>query len=288
MNAKVFLLTILVFITIALFAMILFGQNFWSNFTQQNQPQVLPNQTVSDYKNITYTIENQPVTLKNGYSEVAIAPGSASKTITKYFGNEAVGYLNEDTVPDVAFLLTQETGGSGVFYYLAAALKTDAGYTAANTIFLGDRIAPETLQITNGTLTVNYAIRKPSEPMSAVPSVSISKYFKFENGQLLEQMDSAEFGKPINLVVNQQVKFNDNAIVMLKEITDSQCKPGNVCIWAGEILILLNITIADPENVMQEIRLGTVNNKKISNNGYVFELKNATQTTATIIVTKDK
>ena len=39
-------------------------------------------------KNATYNIEGQKVTLKNGLSEVEIAPGSASKIVTRYFGNE--------------------------------------------------------------------------------------------------------------------------------------------------------------------------------------------------------
>ena len=78
----------------------------------------------ADYKNATYTIEGQPVTLVDGYAEVPAAPGSASKTVTQYFGNEAVGDLNGDGVPDVAFLLTQNGGGSGTFYYVVAALKT--------------------------------------------------------------------------------------------------------------------------------------------------------------------
>jgi len=35
-----------------------------------------------DYKNISYMIEGKEVALVNGYSEVEIAPGSASKIIT--------------------------------------------------------------------------------------------------------------------------------------------------------------------------------------------------------------
>ena len=151
-----------------------------------SKPSITVKPQVSDYKNITYTIENQPVTLVNGYSEKEAAPGSASKIITNYFGNEAFGDVNGDGAPDIAFLLTQQTGGSGTFYYLAVALETTTGYQSTNTIFLGVRIAPQTTEIQNGIITVNYPERKPSDPMTATPSVGISKHFKVENGQLIE------------------------------------------------------------------------------------------------------
>jgi len=45
----------------------------------------------------------------------------------QYFGNEATGDLNGDGQADKAFLVTQDPGGSGTFYYVIAALKTAAG-----------------------------------------------------------------------------------------------------------------------------------------------------------------
>jgi len=144
--------------------------------------------TPADYKNATYVIEGQPVTLVNGHSEVPAAPGSASKVLTDYFGNDATGDLNGDGLPDVAFILTQNSGGSGTFYYVVAALRSSAGtYTGTNAVLLGDRIAPQTTEIKGGEVIVNYADRKPGEPMTAQPSVGVSKYLKVENGALVVQ-----------------------------------------------------------------------------------------------------
>ncbi|HNB36631.1 MAG TPA: hypothetical protein PK414_10455, partial [Anaerolineales bacterium] len=83
--------------------------------------------TFPDYKNATYLIEGSFVTLSDGFFEAEIAPGSASKITTRYFGNEAFGDLNSDGKADAAFLLTQTTGGSGTFFYLVVALQTTSG-----------------------------------------------------------------------------------------------------------------------------------------------------------------
>lgn len=137
-----------------------------------------PERVMTDYKNVTYSIDGQPVTLVNGRAESPAAPGSATKVVTQYWGNEATGDLNSDGVPDVAFLLTQDSGGSGTFYYATAAIKTDDGYRGTDAVLLGDRIAPQTTEIRDGKLLVNYADRAPGEPMTARPSEGKSLWLK--------------------------------------------------------------------------------------------------------------
>lgn len=130
-------------------------------------------------KNSTFTINGQEIALKNGMSEMESAPGSASKIITTYFGNEATGDFNNDGNMDTAFLVTQTAGGSGTFFYLATTL-------GGPTMFLGDRIAPQSTNLINGQIVVTYADRKEGEPMSANPSVGMSKNFEVINGALTE------------------------------------------------------------------------------------------------------
>lgn len=166
---------------------VIIGMVFWSKEStdipvgeQKNVPSSLP------YKDAAYTIEGKTISLVDGYSEIEIAPGSASKIITRYFGNEAEGDLNGDGISDVAFLLTQESGGSGTFYYVVATLKTGAGYEGTNAVLLGDRIAPQTTEIQDGAIIVNYADRREGEPMTAEPSVGVSRYLRVENRRLVE------------------------------------------------------------------------------------------------------
>ena len=142
--------------------------------------------TVADtHTNAEYVIEGNRVKLENGVNEMASAPGSASKTITRYFGNELRTDLNGDGREDIVFLITQEQGGSGTFFYAVAALNTERGYVGSDGYFLGDRVAPQSVNESPNprhvdVIVVNYADRAPGEPMTAAPSVGKSAYLKID------------------------------------------------------------------------------------------------------------
>ena len=87
---------------------------------------------------------------------------------------------------DAAFLITQDGGGSGTFFYIVAAIRTSDGYQGTNAVLLGDRIAPQPTEIRNGEIIVNYADRNPGEPMTARPSLGVSKYLRVESGTLVQ------------------------------------------------------------------------------------------------------
>jgi hypothetical protein len=139
-----------------------------------------------DPKNCTYTVDGQNITLKDGYAEKEIVTGAASKLVTQYFGNEAHGDFNGDGLADVSFLFSQNSGGSGTFYYVAVALQGKDKCSGTNAILLGDRIAPQTSEFRDGEIIINYADRFPTEPMTARPSLGVSKHLQVVNGQLVE------------------------------------------------------------------------------------------------------
>ena len=139
----------------------------------------------SDYKNAEYIIEGQQIKLENGLAETEAAPGSASKIITRYFGNELITDLNGDGREDVAFLITQETGGSGTFFYVVGALNTENGYIGSDGYLLGDRVAPQNINVSQNpnhkyVIVANYADRAPGEPMTTRPSIGKSAYLKLD------------------------------------------------------------------------------------------------------------
>ncbi|RJQ35164.1 hypothetical protein C4568_01595 [Candidatus Parcubacteria bacterium] len=139
-----------------------------------------------DHKNAQYVIGGQVIKLTDGVSDIEAAPGSASHIVTRYFGNDFPIDLNGDGREDVVFMLTQQAGGSGTFYYVVAALNTEAGgYIGSESFLLGDRIAPQSIELSQNprhrdVIVVNYADRAAGEPMTAQPSVGKSVYLKLD------------------------------------------------------------------------------------------------------------
>ena len=150
--------------------------------------------TTFDPLNTTYNIDGKFITLVNGVSEMDIASGSVEKMTTTVFGEPVRGDINADGQSDAALMLVQNSGGSGTFYYVAAAINGGDRAIGTNAIFLGDRIAPQNISIASGTILVNYADRKPSDPMSTMPSVGVSKYFIYNGTALVESQIGVSVG----------------------------------------------------------------------------------------------
>ncbi|MBZ9569405.1 hypothetical protein KJA16_00600 [Patescibacteria group bacterium] len=156
-----------------------------------------------DPLNSTYIIDEELITLEDGYSEQEIVPGAATKIKMRIFGEPTIGDVNGDGVDDAVVLLTYDPGGSGTFYYIAVALKIDGGYKGTNAVLLGDRIAPKDTHIENGLILHNYADRMPWEPFSVQSSVGKTKYLRIENEKLKE--------------ISREPLFQDTATALIKE-----------------------------------------------------------------------
>lgn len=170
---------ILAAIVFVILGVLIYKSTMIKNSTPNN------NQAQANIHDGTYLIAGQNVTLKNGISEVEAAPGSASKVITRYFGNDLRYDANNDGVLDDVFLLTQSTGGSGLFYYVVALTHTATGDFGSDGVLLGDRISPQTINLdeTNGkknVIVVNYADRKAEEGFAVAPSVGKSIWLKLD------------------------------------------------------------------------------------------------------------
>lgn len=124
-----------------------------------------------DVGNISYKVEGQPITPQSDHA-------------WRYVGDTVRGDLNGDGIDDLALLLVNESGGSGTFYYLAAALAETEGYDGTNALLLGDRIAPRGIVIAKGVITVNYAERVAGASFSEVPTANVTKYFKVKDKNL--------------------------------------------------------------------------------------------------------
>ena len=147
---------------------------------------MIVNASPTDPLNATYIVEGQKIRLINGRSETESAPGSATKVITSVFGKPVYGNIDGEGDVDAALILMHDPGGSGTFYYVAAALDVNGFYFGTRAILLGDRVAPQNISVRNGVIVANYATRRLDEPMSASPSIGTSKYLVLEGNALKE------------------------------------------------------------------------------------------------------
>jgi heat shock protein HslJ len=139
----------------------------------------------ADHRNATYVLAGRPVHLDDGVATGESVSGSAAVDVTRYFGNEARGDLDRDGREDVVFLLTQETGGSGTYYYVVAALRRDEGYAGSHGVLLGDRVAPQSTEVhPDGVVVVSYADRARGESFATPPSVARSIWLKIDTATL--------------------------------------------------------------------------------------------------------
>lgn len=135
---------------------------------------------------ISYVVDGKTISLEGARDQQLPGPGPARDSAWRYFGDTARGDLDGDGLEDLALLLVNEPGGSGTFYYVAAALMQAKGYRGTNTLFLGDRIAPHGISIKDRIITVNYAERPEAASFAEAPSVNISKYFNIKNERLYQ------------------------------------------------------------------------------------------------------
>ncbi len=145
---------------------------FAVGFLLLNSKRASPQQVDADPKSASYRIDGRDVTLGTGS--------------VQYFGNELRLDLDGDDRDDSVFLITDSPGGSGTFYYVVAALRGEQGYVGSKAFFVGDRIAPQNINIggEDAPIAVNYADRAPGESFAIRPSFGKTLWLRFDVGAM--------------------------------------------------------------------------------------------------------
>lgn len=140
-----------------------------------------------DPSNAAFTFDGEVITLTNGRSEETVVPGSTLVEETLLLDKFAYGDINADDKEDTVLLLARYGAGSGTFIYLAAFVSGPVTYRGTEAIFIGDRIAPQSVSINGEVITVKYLDRKSDEALAAEPTIVTSKQFVYKNGRFQEK-----------------------------------------------------------------------------------------------------
>ncbi len=163
---------------------LIFTQKFWVDrlvgFIIKQTPAT---NSKNDPLNNVYRIGGEEFVLVNGKAEKETVSGSASKNILRVFGEPVYGDLDQDGDYDAALLLENDPGGSGRFYYAVLVMRDGEGFWPTNTMLLGDRIAPQTIEIREGRAVFNYADRLPLDPMTTAPSIGKSVWVHYDKNR---------------------------------------------------------------------------------------------------------
>jgi hypothetical protein len=111
-------------------------------------------------------IYSETVQLTDGkYEGEPFVEGNVLRPIVNRLPLTAFGDLNGDGVNDAAVLLVEQSGGTGRFVYLAAVINQAGNLANVSTIFLGDRVSPQTLAITEGQIVMEIVTHADSDPL---------------------------------------------------------------------------------------------------------------------------
>lgn len=165
-----------------------FGYNYFINKTSEPKVEIATKTSKPDIANAIFEIEGEKVSLINGKASTKIAEDSATLVETSLTGEVVYSDINNDGLSDAVSLAMQSGGGSGLFVYLLAYVSGNVMYKSAEPLFLGDRISPQNLNISQtGLIEVSYLDRLPDESMASEPTKLITKTFKLVGNKLEER-----------------------------------------------------------------------------------------------------
>lgn len=158
-------------------------------------------------KNATYSIPDLgEYTLSNGQYQ-------ANDTTVTLVQPIAVGDIDGDGDQDAAVILAVNTGGSGLFMYLAAVTINNDQVSNPNTVALGDRVRVQSLKIKDGRIRLNVLTHQPDDPQCC-PSELVSMAYQFnpQDGTLmpLELSDQERQAIHMDDLPSQMLPGDDN------------------------------------------------------------------------------
>ena len=132
----------------------------------------------------------QVVQLSDGKFEQG-TPGGADSISVSVTDFVAVGDLNADGTNEVAALISENYGGTGVFVFLAVYANENGTLTFQNSTMVDDRPQLTAFSIENGEVFLEAVIHGPDEPMCC-PTLRTTRHYRLVDNQL-DMTDYATF-----------------------------------------------------------------------------------------------
>lgn len=216
------------------------------------QSQVTPSQdsaytipaplTLDLLKNAEYPAQNGTVLAKlvDGKYETGSGTNYLSVSMLEQV---AFGDLNSDGSQDAAIILVENYGGTGRFEYLVPVFNNSGSALPSSGLFLGDRVAINSMEIADGRIRLEMLVHGPNDPICC-PSQPMTQSFKFYWGPGLIQVhatSSTPSGDVREIVIESPDK--ESQVSMQIQLTGS-------------------VSISPFENTL-EVRIVDVNNIQI-------------------------
>ena len=142
--------------------------------------------TVEQLRNATYNnVLEEPVTLVDGRFEgEPFSSGAATRpVVTLIPGAVAKGDLDGDQADEAVVALARDSGGSGVFVYLAVVRESRGKPENTATLSLGDRVRVTALSIDDGKILAELVEHGPNDPMCC-PTSEVHREWTLQDGEL--------------------------------------------------------------------------------------------------------
>ena len=123
----------------------------------------------------------------------------------------AVGDLNADGSDEVAALVSENYGGTGVFVFLAVYTNEQGRLIFQTSNMVDDRPQLNALSIENGEIFLEAVIHGPDEPMCC-PTLRTMRHYRLVEGNILDMTDYTTFtpdGNPRTITIDSPTDGTD-------------------------------------------------------------------------------
>lgn len=169
-GVRCFLLTVVMLVVVG-------GCMLWSS-PSFARAFILPPARISgpfDFGNQTIVLDHEPLRFSHRMYR------SPDGQRVAYFADQGVNR----SLTKAAAILVDNPSGSGIFFYLVGATRTDGNIKYSAPVFLGDRIRVETVSVGEKTVTVHYLEHAATAPLAAPPTELMTMSYTFQkNGNL--------------------------------------------------------------------------------------------------------